>query len=128
MSLIRTSVITTVDLLFSVAHSRATPNHIDPQSPTRTVAGGSTRSRGVLHPPGEGTRLPRIPAEGKQAGSTAAHHLPRGAKSLQPLQDRPDFRTQPFGHFLQPVVHPPTDLIDVPIRDRLPQQFPRLGV
>src|SRR6059058_3918657 len=65
MSLIRTSVMTTVVLLFSVAHSIATPNGKDtPSSPLLPC-----RVKGACDAQG----LARVTAQGEHGGAAAAH-------------------------------------------------------
>src|SRR5262249_2344804 len=78
MSLIRTSVITTAVLLFSVAHSRATLNDEHSRS------AGLLAGRGLLL---HRTQLPRqakslgvVAAEGEYAGAAAAHQLSHRAE------------------------------------------------
>src|SRR5207237_1201407 len=71
MSLIRTSVMTTVVLLFSVAPSKATPNDMDSRPGPVIRCGGQGAS--------EASGLARAAAQGKHGRAAAAHqHSRRG--------------------------------------------------
>src|SRR5215510_2619318 len=95
MSLIRTSVITTAVLLFSVAHSRATLNDEHSRS------AGLLTGRGLLlrtQRPRQAKSLGVVAAEGEQAGAAATHQLSRRAElgeSASPVRDQ---RAQSLGH------------------------------
>src|SRR6516164_2923574 len=89
MSLMRTSVMTTVVLLFSVAQSKATPNQVHARTPpfVRPVAqrAGNPQSR------------PPVPTQGEQAAAAAAHQLPRRLQRSQPAVQGGDHGTEPLG-------------------------------
>src|SRR6516165_9204050 len=114
MSLIRTSVITTVVLLFSVAHSRATLNDEQVHS-----AAGSRAGRDLLisrtQPPRQAKGLAVVAAQGEQAGAAAAHQLPCRTESGQPAVQGSDGRAQFRGHGLQSVVQSLADFFHVAV-------------
>src|SRR5437588_6714194 len=76
MSLIRTSVMTTVVLLFSVAHSNATPNDKD----TRPVPDIRSGSQSTSDPQG----FRRTAAQGEHRRTAATHQLPGRMEVGQP--------------------------------------------
>src|SRR5437868_6879649 len=104
MSLIRTSVITTVVLLFSVAHSIATPNKEQfPAHPSRGASGVLLlRSRGQFA--GEAQGLVVVTAQGEYTAAAAAHQLTGRGQLLQPGSHPGYLGLQPFGRLLQAVV------------------------
>src|SRR5262245_46575774 len=110
MSLMRTSVITTVVLLISVAHSRATQNHVHLIIPPGNGAGGGAFVRS-LQSAGDAFGLARVAAEGEEACPAAAHHLSGRPLLPQAFQPGPNLRPQSLRHLLQAVVQPPPDLL-----------------
>src|ERR1700681_3120738 len=89
MSLIRTSVMTTVVLLFSVAHSNATPNDMDSQLAVFLPKGGQT----ACDAPGSLRR----PAQSETRAAAAGHQSPGRPQSGQPFPQAPHFGAEPFG-------------------------------
>src|SRR6516164_3161728 len=86
MSLIRTSVITTVVLLYSVAHSNATLNdeHIQSfQSAAGLGAGGSPLLLLVAQLAGQPQGVGMVAAQGEHRAAAAAHRRP-GASGFSP--------------------------------------------
>src|SRR5262245_29719062 len=74
-SLMRTSVITTVVLLYSVAHSNATAND--------EHAWADCLVRLVVQPSDDPECLLAVPAQGEQAAAAAAHQLPQAPEGFQ---------------------------------------------
>src|SRR5260370_25458466 len=103
MSLIRTSVITTVVLLYSVAHSNA------------TLHDGHTRVRIVRRPGAQSLSDPlglaMVTAQGEHAGPAAAHQHAGGPQSLQPAAHLRDRGTQLFSLGLEAGVQPPAHFL-----------------
>src|SRR5919199_6249683 len=90
MSLIRTSVMTTVVLLCSVAHSIATPNDTD--------AGRVPAFPGGAHGPRHPQGLAGVAAQRVHGGPAAAHQLARRPQAGQPAVQGTDRRAQPLRH------------------------------
>src|SRR5262245_5157701 len=85
MSLMRTSVITTVVLLFSVAHSNATPNQEQSGQPPGPAAGGTLLLGNAAQPLGQAQRFRMIVTQGEHTTAAAAHELARRVQVGQPL-------------------------------------------
>src|SRR6266446_6732280 len=119
MSLIRTSVITTVVLLYSVAHSNA------------TLHDGHARVGIVLRPGAQSLSDPLglavVTAQGEHAGPAAAHQYAGGPQSLQPAARLRNRGTQFFSHGLEAVEQPPAYFIDDSRFNRTPKLFTASG-
>src|SRR5262249_35444477 len=86
MSLIRTSVMTTAVLLFSVAHPKATPNDTDTRRPALRWG-----AQGACHPQG----LVGVAGQREHGGAAAAHQGPGGAQPGEAGVEVGDRRAQP---------------------------------
>src|SRR5689334_16214700 len=96
MSLMRTSVMTTVVLLFSVAPSRATPNDNEPRPPALFLK----RRQGTCKAAG----LSRVTAQGKQGAAASTHLLSQRPQTGQAGVPGGHERTETLGRRLQTVV------------------------
>src|SRR5262245_34539266 len=118
MSLMRTSVITTADLLFSVAHSNATPyeEQLAPHGAGPGRFPRQARRQLVREPAG----LRVVAAEGEDAAAAAAHQLAGRAQPGQALPPLGHFAAQPLRRFLQAVVQVLSQFRHVPRGRRRP--------